>query len=139
MGIFSKLGGAMFGKSASQPVESQGADNDPRYSASQMDVAGLSGSSLEKGNPEFQYHFNPRPLPRNPGPAYHMPLLQFQEYPKNLIEGKGGIAYKESFKPFEPLTGTVTHQSVVSGTSGIIHDSIYFQPLADTSSNTTAG
>ena len=139
MGILSAIGNAMFGKATVQPAEAQGADKDPRYSATQMDVAGLSGSALEMGNPPFQYHFNPRPVARQPGPAYRSPLLQFQEYPKNLVEGWGGIAYKRGFMPFEPLTQIVEHNSVVSGTSGIIHDQIYFQPLADTSANTSAG
>lgn len=139
MGLFSKLGDAMFGKSKIQATGSQGKDKDPRYSATQMDVGGLSGSALEKGNPPFQYHFNPRPPVKTPGPAYISPLLQFQEYPRNLVEGWGGIAYKRSFQPFEPLTEIVQHQAIASGTSGVIHDQIYFQPLADTSANTTAG
>lgn len=139
MNFFSKIGNAMFGKSTSQPIDEQDIDFDPRYSAKQMDVGGLSGSALEMGDPQFQYHFNPRPPVKTPGPAYISPLLQFQEYPKTIVEGWGGIAYKEFFKAFEPLTVTIETVPVPSGTSGIIHDQLYYQPLADTSANTMAG
>jgi hypothetical protein len=136
MGIFANLGQSLFGKAKNSPAP----EDDEPSKLTQTDVVGLSGSALENISPnQFQYHFNPRPLQRNPGPAYISPLLQFQEYPRNVVEGWGGIAYKRGFQSFEPMTVHQVNTPVPSGTSGIIHDQIYYQPLADTHGNTTAG
>lgn len=132
MGIFANLGSALFGKAKMQP----NAQN-KSSPITATDVMGMSGSASESN--VFDYHFNPVPLMRTPGPAYIAPLLQFQEYPKNLVEGKGGIMYHQSFKSFQPLTETTQNRPVISGTSGITTGQVYFQPLTDTSSNTTAG
>ena len=134
MGILS----ALFGKSNAKPVAMQ-SDRDPRYGATPQDVAGLSGSPLESPNGKFGYHFNPVPIPRAVDPAYRSALLQFQEYPETVVEGWGGIAYKRGFNPFQPPMPSVNQTPVIAGTSGIIHDTIYSQPLADTSGNTVAG
>lgn len=136
MGLFANLGGAMFGKAKAQaPAEYQ---SQPAIGV--RDVASLSGNALElQGRASFDYHFNPVPINRTPGPAYVSPLVQFQEYPRNVVEGWGGIAYKRGFQPYESMTAIAQNNPVASGTSGIVHGQVYYQPLADTSSNTIAG
>lgn len=135
MGFFANLGGAMFGKAKAQAP----AENEPQIITT-TDVMGMSGSALEMGGKApFEYHFNPQRLPNGPGPAYVSPLLQFQEYPRNVVEGWGGIAYKRGFQPFESLGAVVQNRPVVSGTSGIQHGQVFYQPLADTNGNTTVG
>lgn len=89
--------------------------------------------SVPNARADFQYHFNSRPLERNPGVAYHSPLLQFQEYPQNMVEGNGGIHYTKPFEAFQPNFHTTALQPIVSGTSGDIHGQIFYQPLMDTS------
>lgn len=87
----------------------------------------------QKPQADFQYHFNPQRLPRNPGPAYLAPLLQFQEYPRTVVEGNGGIHYTRPFEAFQPNFETTSLQPVISGTSGDMHGQIFYQPLMDTS------
>lgn len=136
MGFFANLGGAMFGKAKAQAP----AEYEPPPAIGSRDVMGMSGSALEmNGRAPFEYHFNPVPINRTPGPAYVSPLLQFQEYPKNVVEGWGGIAYKRGFQPHEPLTAFAQSRPVPSGTSGVIHGQVFYQPLADTNGNTVAG
>ena len=80
----------------------------------------------------FDYHFNPVALPNAPGPAYVAPLLQFQEYPRTMVQG-AGIAYARGFQAFEPMTVQQQLQPVLSGTSGSLHGQLFGQPLTDTS------
>ena|ERR1700722_432820 len=81
----------------------------------------------------WDYHFNPVPVARQPGPAYHAPLLQFQEYPPTAIMGNAGIQVGQFFRPFEPMTVNQVNTPVVTGGSGYIQGQFYGAPLIDTS------
>jgi len=79
------------------------------------------------------YMFNPVGIPL-PGQAYHAPLLQFQDYPQNMVQG-AGVLVQSFFKPFEPQWLTQQLQPVTGGTSGTIAGQVFFQPLTDTGNN----
>jgi hypothetical protein len=86
-----------------------------------------------------EYNFNPVPVPQA-GPAYHAPLLQFQTYPQNLVQGHGGVLVKRFFHSFEPQWLNQPLQPVNGGTSGIITGQVVSQPLVDTTgANTSVG
>lgn len=84
------------------------------------------------------YVFNPVGTPQ-PGPAYHAPMLQFQTYPKNLVQGHGGVLVQRFFQPFEAQWLNAPLQPVNGGTSGTITGQVAFQPLIDTTQNSTVG
>jgi hypothetical protein len=86
---------------------------------------------------EEEYHFTKVGF-RQPGIAYISPLLQFQEYPQNSIQGAGTVVQKY-FRPFEPLTYDASLQPVTSGTSGVLTGGIYTQPLIDTTNQGSVG
>jgi hypothetical protein len=80
-----------------------------------------------------EYHFNVVGF-RQPGPAYHAPMLQFQTYPNNELQGAGTLVQR-FMRPFEPQTYNQTLQPVTSGTSGILAGVIASQPLIDTTTS----
>lgn len=102
------------------------------------DTASGTGLGVYNGPSEPEYRFNTVGF-RQPGIAYHSPLLQFQTYPANLVQGHGGVLVQRFFQPFEPQWLNQPLQPVSGGTSGTITGQTAFQPLVDTSSNTSVG
>jgi hypothetical protein len=86
--------------------------------------------SVLNQNYTSEYHFNQVSF-RQPGIAYHSPLLQFQSYPDNSLQGAGTVVQR-FFRPFEAQTVNQVNTPVTSGTSGIIAGVIASQPLIDT-------
>lgn len=99
---------------------------------------GATGLGMYTGPADPEYRFNTVPTPQ-PGPAYHSPMLQFQTYPKNLVQGHGGVLVQRFFQSFEPQWFNQPLQPVTGGTSGTISGQTAFQPLIDTSNNSTVG
>jgi hypothetical protein len=101
---------------------------------------GATGLGTYTGSGEPAYRFNTVGF-RQPGPAYHAPLLQFQTYPETSLSGNGGVLVNRFFHSQEPQWLNQPLQPVNGGTSGIITGQTAFQPLIDTSntSNTSVG
>jgi hypothetical protein len=83
----------------------------------------------------------PQPYPRVrspqslPGVGYTTALMQFQEYPENLVQGHGGVMVARFFKSFEPQFSNAVNTPVNAGTSGTIAGQVWAQPLTDTTSS----
>jgi hypothetical protein len=92
----------------------------------------------------FPVQYEPMPYPRigvsyrQPGPGYVSAVLQFQEYPQNLVQGHGGVMVQKYFKSFEPQFSNALSTPVNGGTSGTIAGQTWSQPLTDTT-NAGAG
>jgi hypothetical protein len=120
--IFSRIGVALFGRD--KPTEIQ-------------DMFDGGVDVLTRSNPRanlagFDYHFAVAPLPRKPGPAYISALLQFQEYPRNNVEGRATLVNPAGyFRPFEGAQTAIFNEATPSGTSGTITGSLGGQPLYD--------
>jgi hypothetical protein len=99
---------------------------------------GATGLTGYNGQVDPGYRFNTVGF-RQPGIGYHSPLLQYQEYPRNLVQGNGGVLVQRFFQPFEPQWLNQPLQPVSGGTSGTITGQTAFQPLVDTSGNTSVG
>lgn len=84
--------------------------------------------------------FEPQPYPRlrtayrQPGPGLVSAILQFQEYPENLVQGHGGVMVQSFFKSCEPQFSNALNTPVNGGTSGTIAGQTWAQPLTDTTS-----
>lgn len=102
------------------------------------ETASGTGWGTYNGPSEPEYHFNTVGF-RQPGIAYHSPLLQFQTYPANLVQGNGGVLVQRFFRSFESQWLTQPLQPVSGGTSGTITGQTAFQPLVDTTNNSTVG
>lgn len=87
----------------------------------------------------FSYAFGNVDVQRHPGPAYHAPLFQFQEFIPNVWEGWGGVGVQRFMRPFSPLTQITQLTPVTTGGSGYIQGQFYTAPLIDTSGIGTVG
>jgi hypothetical protein len=135
MGFMSKIGGALFGRATTQ--------NRSEFDSAPVDIGqveAMSGSRLESLGGNLHYNFSATQVP-GPGSSASS-LSQFQEYPRNVVEGWGGRAYNANAVPkgFEPLVYATQMQPVISGTSGISHGTVWLQPVAmPPTANTTMG
>lgn len=124
MDFFARIGAAIFGR-----------DNNPTEIQDMFDAGvDVLTSPAPRANSTFEYHFNVAPLPRNPGPAYISALLQFQEYPRNNVQGAGYLTNPNGyFRAFAPLDVVQINTPIPSGTSGVQTGGLRFGPLLDTS------